>query len=190
MKGNLPMTKDEKILKKVGKLLSIYGVSDEEKKKFLADVQDTKNDEEEPIEDGEEEKVEETEETEPTEKGEELTESGEVEEKGETEEPIEPQEKVAETEENEVEDKQEEVVKEDEKLVEEPVVNEEPKVEETEEVKKTIEGLVARISSLEELVSKLAIPEEKDFGTSPANQSAESYKETELERYNKMRTGR
>jgi hypothetical protein len=144
MKGNLPMTKDEKILKKVGKLLSIYGVSDEEKEKFLADVQDTKNDEEEPIE---------------------------------------PQE-------NEVEDKQEKVVKEDEKLVEEPVVNEEPKVEETEEVKKTIEGLVARISSLEELVSKLAIPEEKDFGTSPANQSAESYKETELERYNKMRTGR
>lgn len=183
MKGNLPMTKDEKILKKVGKLLSIYGVSDEEKEKFLADVQDTKNDEEEPIEDGEEEKVEETEETEPTEKGEELTESGEVEEKEETEESIEPQE-------NEVEDKQEEVVKEDEKLVEEPVVNEEPKVEETEEVKKTIDGLVARISSLEELVSKLAIPEEKDFGTSPANQSAESYKETELERYNKMRTGR
>lgn len=183
MKGNLPMTKDEKILKKVGKLLSIYGVSDEEKEKFLADVQDTKNDEEEPIEDGEEEKVEETEEIEPEEKGEELTESGKVEEKEETEEPIEPQE-------NEVEDKQEEVVKEDEKLVEEPVVNEEPKVEETEEVKKTIDGLVARISSLEELVSKLAIPEEKDFGTSPANQSAESYKETELERYNKMRTGR
>jgi hypothetical protein len=146
MKGNLPMTKDEKILKKVGKLLSIYGVSDEEKEKFLADVQDTKNDEEEPIE---------------------------------------PQE-------NEVEDKQEKVVKEDEKLVEEPVVNEEPKVEEEheKEVKETIDGLVARISSLEELVSKLAIPEEKDFGTSPANQSAESYKETELERYNKMRTGR
>ena len=36
--------KDEKILKKVGKLLSMYGVSDEEKEKFLLDLKDKKYD--------------------------------------------------------------------------------------------------------------------------------------------------
>ena len=42
--------KDERILKKVGKLLSLYGVTDEEKEKFLLDLEDKKYDDQEEVE--------------------------------------------------------------------------------------------------------------------------------------------
>lgn len=56
---------DEKILKKIGKLLSLYGVEEEEKAKFLADVQDAKYDdeEEEVVEEVEKDEVPATDET-------------------------------------------------------------------------------------------------------------------------------
>ena len=41
---------DEKILKKIGKLLKMYGASDEEAQKFLIDIEDTKYDDEEEAE--------------------------------------------------------------------------------------------------------------------------------------------
>lgn len=49
-KGKAKMPKDEKILKKIGKLLTMYGVKDEEKEKFLADMQDAKYDDQDEIE--------------------------------------------------------------------------------------------------------------------------------------------
>ena len=172
---------DEKILKKVGKLLSMYGVDDEEKEKFLLDLKDKKYDDQEDIEEVVEEKEEEPTEVEgnPAEKGEE-------------------------------EVKQEEVVKEDEKPaddvapeqeVEEPApeqdqpqevvepVQEQPQ-ETNEELLKTIEGLQSRIQSLEDLVSKLGTPVDENVGVSPTNPSGESAVESEFDRINRLRRGR
>lgn len=44
------MDKSEKLLKKMSKLLTMYGVSDDEKAKFLQDIQDAKYDDEEDME--------------------------------------------------------------------------------------------------------------------------------------------
>ena len=162
--------KDERILKKVGKLLSLYGVTDEEKEKFLLDLEDKKYDDQEEVEE-----VSETEET-PTE---EVEETEEVVDETPTEEPV--QEPVEETEE--------------EQPVEETPTEEEPTeslpvAQDHEEVQKTIDGLVARIESLEDLVKKLGVKVEDDsFGERPNNQSAESYQENEFDRYNKLRRG-
>lgn len=170
--------KDERILKKVGKLLSLYGVTDEEKEKFLLDLEDKKYDDQEEVEE-----VSETEET-PTE---EVEETEEVVEETPTEEPV--QEPVEETEEEQPAEEPVEQPTEETPTEEEPTESL-PVAQDHEEVQKTIDGLVARIESLEDLVKKLGVKVEDDsFGEKPNNQSAESYQENEFDRYNKLRRG-
>lgn len=166
--------KDERILKKVGKLLSLYGVTDEEKEKFLLDLEDKKYDDQEEVEE-----VSETEET-PTE---EVEETEEVVDETPTEEPVE------ETEEEQPAEEPVEQPTEETPTEEEPTESL-PVAQDHEEVQKTIDGLVARIESLEDLVKKLGVKVEDDsFGEKPNNQSAESYQENEFDRYNKLRRG-
>lgn len=166
--------KDERILKKVGKLLSLYGVTDKEKEKFLLDLEDKKYDDQEEVEE-----VSETEET-PTE---EVEETEEVVDETPTEEPVEETE-----EEQPVEEPVEEPT--EETPTEEEPTESLPVAQDHEEVQKTIDGLVARIESLEDLVKKLGVKVEDDsFGERPNNQSAESYQENEFDRYNKLRRG-
>lgn len=166
--------KDERILKKVGKLLSLYGVTDEEKEKFLLDLEDKKYDDQEEVEE-----VSETEET-PTE---EVEETEEVVDETPTEEPVEETEEEQPVEEP-VEQPTEETPTEEEPTESLPVA------QDHEEVQKTIDGLVARIESLEDLVKKLGVKVEDDsFGERPNNQSTESYQENEFDRYNKLRRG-
>lgn len=170
--------KDERILKKVGKLLSLYGVTDEEKEKFLLDLEDKKYDDQEEVEE-----ISETEET-PTE---EVEETEEVVDETPTEEPV--QEPVEETEEEQPVEEPVEQPTEETPTEEEPTESL-PVVQDHEEVQKTIDGLVARIESLEDLVKKLGVKVEDDsFGERPNNQSAESYQENEFDRYNKLRRG-
>lgn len=170
--------KDERILKKVGKLLSLYGVTDEEKEKFLLDLEDKKYDDQEEVEE-----VSETEET-PTE---EVEETEEVVEETPTEEPV--QEPVEETEEEQPVEEPVEQPTEETPTEEEPTESL-PVAQDHEEVQKTIDGLVARIESLEDLVKKLGVKVEDDsFGEKPNNQSTESYQENEFDRYNKLRRG-
>lgn len=170
--------KDERILKKVGKLLSLYGVTDKEKEKFLLDLEDKKYDDQEEVEE-----VSETEET-PTE---EVEETEEVVDETPTEEPV--QEPVEETEEEQPVEEPVEQPTEETPTEEEPTESL-PVAQDHEEVQKTIDGLVARIESLEDLVKKLGVKVEDDsFGEKPNNQSAESYQENEFDRYNKLRRG-
>ena len=170
--------KDERILKKVGKLLSLYGVTDEEKEKFLLDLEDKKYDDQEEVEE-----VSETEKT-PTE---EVEETEEVVDETPTEEPV--QEPVEETEEEQPVEEPVEQPTEETPTEEEPTESL-PVAQDHEEVQKTIDGLVARIESLEDLVKKLGVKVEDDsFGEKPNNQSAESYQENEFDRYNKLRRG-
>lgn len=170
--------KDERILKKVGKLLSLYGVTDEEKEKFLLDLEDKKYDDQEEVEE-----VSETEET-PTE---EVEETEEVVDETPTEEPV--QEPVEETEEEQPVEEPVEQPTEETPTEEEPTESL-PVAQDHEEVQKTIDGLVARIESLEDLVKKLGVKVEDDsFGERPNNQSTESYQENEFDRYNKLRRG-
>ena len=170
--------KDERILKKVGKLLSLYGVADKEKEKFLLDLEDKKYDDQEEVEE-----VSETEET-PTE---EVEETEEVVDETPTEEPV--QEPVEETEEETEEEQPVEQPTEETPTEEEPTESL-PVAQDHEEVQKTIDGLVARIESLEDLVKKLGVKVEDDsFGEKPNNQSTESYQENEFDRYNKLRRG-
>ena len=170
--------KDERILKKVGKLLSLYGVTDKEKEKFLLDLEDKKYDDQEEVEE-----VSETEET-PTE---EVEETEEVVDETPTEEPV--QEPVEETEEEQPVEEPVEQPTEETPTEEEPTESL-PVAQDHEEIQKTIDGLVARIESLEDLVKKLGVKVEDDsFGEKPNNQSAESYQENEFDRYNKLRRG-
>ena len=170
--------KDERILKKVGKLLSLYGVADKEKEKFLLDLEDKKYDDQEEVEE-----VSETEET-PTE---EVEETEEVVDETPTEEPV--QEPVEETEEEQPVEEPVEQPTEEAPTEEEPTESL-PVAQDHEEVQKTIDGLVARIESLEDLVKKLGVKVEDDsFGEKPNNQSTESYQENEFDRYNKLRRG-
>lgn len=170
--------KDERILKKVGKLLSLYGVTDKEKEKFLLDLEDKKYDDQEEVEE-----VSETEET-PTE---EVEETEEVVDETPTEEPVE--EPVEETEEEQPVEEPVEQPTEETPTEEEPTESL-PVAQDHEEVQKTIDGLVARIESLEDLVKKLGVKVEDDsFGEKPNNQSTESYQENEFDRYNKLRRG-
>lgn len=165
------MTRDEKILAKVGKLLAKYGVSEEEKEKFLIDLQEAKEDGEEELPEGEEPKAPEEPEAPKVE--------GEEEPKVENPEP-------------EVEEPQEEEVAE---TGEKPV--EEPPHYETDEVKKTIEGLTARLEAqdkvlldLQEVVAKLGVQKEEGFGASPENPSGGSAEQSEFDRINRARLGR
>ena len=189
----IPMNKDERILKKVGKLLKLYGVPDEEKEKFLADLQDKKYDDQDDLNEPEEiEETEEVEEENPTEEvGEEEVEEQEVSEDAEepaetepTEEPVEeplPEEPMAE------EPMAEEQPPVEENPMEQPQTANDPRVE---EMSKTIEGLLDRIASLEDIVKKLGTPVEENIGVEPHNPSGESLQESELDRYNKLRMGR
>ena len=171
--------KDERILKKVGKLLSLYGVADKEKEKFLLDLEDKKYDDQEEVEE-----VSETEET-PTE---EVEETEEVVDETPTEEPV--QEPVEETEEEQPVEEPVEQPTEETPTEEEPTESL-PVAQDHEEVQKTIDGLVARIESLEDLVKKLGVKVEDDsFGEKPNNQSTESYEENEFDRYHKLRRGK
>lgn len=188
---------DERILKKVDKLLKLYGVVDEEREKFLLDLKDKKYDDQEEVEETVEEK-------------EELpTENGEVEEQPAKEEVG---EEIAN--EDEVAEDGEEVVEEDkptdnveQPLPEQPEVEqpmEENPVEEqqvdqvveqpqqpNEDFAKTIEGLMARIESLEDIVKKLGTPvEDENIGVAPQNPSGESFEESEFDRINRLRRGR
>ena len=194
--------KEEKILKKVGKLLSLYGVSDEEKEKFLLDLKDKKYDDQEEIEETVDEEQEEV-----VEQPEEEVE----------EQPIEEEQPVEESDEEKVEDEEvgeeevgEEVapVEEEQPLPEQPqeeeqveeVPQEQPQVEQPnpvddgrfEELQKANEGLLARIEALEGIIEKMGIPLQngEDIGLSPSNPAGESQVETEYDRFNRMRMGR
>lgn len=166
------MTKDEKILQKVGKLLLKFGVAEEEKEEFISQLSAMKEDDEEP--------------TEPTEPNGEPAKEGE--EPDEVKEPEGEEGQKVEGEQPEVEEPKEEVTEEGEKPVEQP---------QNEEVQKTIEGLVARIDAqdkqiidLQEIVAKLGDPKENGFGTSPSNPSGGSAEQSEFDRINRARLGR
>ena len=205
--------KDAKILKKISRLLSMYGVDDEEKNKFMTDLQDAKyddpnDDEEETVE---EEKVEETENVEGEEETGGNTEEAEKVEETETEEKevgedaedsgstdAEPEEPVeTPVEEPAPEEPAEELPPQEENGVQEveqpgDVPTEDPnQVDREAEYKATIEALEARIASLENVVQKLGTPaEENPIGVEPTNPSGESAKESEFDTYNRLRTGR
>lgn len=183
--------KDEKILKKINKLLSSYGVDDEKlREEFLADLVSMKDKDEEVVEEkdtsAETEKVETPKEDEtPIEENKEVEETTEVENKEEVETTEEPKEEVEETEKVEeeepsneseensnVEEQKEEVV-EDETIVKAEELDEQPKEEyqidygaKIDEQNKTIEALVARLTSLEDIISKLGV-EQKPVGLAP-----------------------
>lgn len=166
------MTKDEKILQKVGKLLLKFGVADDEKEEFISQLSAMKEDDEEP--------------TEPTEPNGEPTKEGE--QPDEVKEPEGEEGQKVEGEQPEVEEPKEEVTEEGEKPVEQP---------QNEEVQKTIEGLVTRINAqdkqiidLQEIVAKLGDPKENGFGTSPSNPSGGSAEQSEFDRINRARLGR
>jgi len=182
------MAKEEKLLKKLDKILKAFGVEDEEdRKSFLEAVQDKKYDEEEIVEENNE-KVEEP--TEPIETEEKVEEKEEVEEPTENLSNNEEPEKEEIVEEEKVETEtpnEEEVAEEGEEVVEEEVQPELPFEEEQvdqpqevdavetlkgqlEEMKKSNEGLVARLEQLENIISKLGVPTEEQFGESPMSQ--------------------
>ena len=179
----------EKILKKVDKLLKLYGVDEEEIKKFIVDLQDKKYDEEdEEVNENEEEKVE------ATEKVEEETKTGEPNE----EEKVVDEEKVeeeTETEKETTEPENKEEVETEEKVETEPEEHKEEVVEEHEEqhedIEKTYQALVARIEALEELVKQLAVeePKEEQFGENASNGGEVQTQQSAFDRYNRYRKG-
>ena len=192
------MSKDERILKKVGKLLTLYGVNDEEKAKFIADLQDKKYDDQDELEETETEEVE-TEEVEEELPAEEVGEEQGSEEVGEDaeepaeEEPTEPVEEP--TEEPVAEEKPEVQVEQPVEVpAEEPVGEPQPQEPANdpryEELNNTIQGLVDRIGSLEDIVKKLGAPVEESVGVEPHNPSGESLQESEMDRINRLRMGR
>ena len=195
------MSKDERILKKVGKLLTLYGVNDDEKAKFIADLQDKKYDDQDELEETETEEVEteEVEEELPAEEvgDEEVSEevSEVAEEPGEPEpaEPVEePTEEPAEEQPAEVPEQVEQPMEEvpAEQPVEEPQPQEPANDPRFEELGNTIQGLTDRIASLEDIVKKLGAPVEESVGVEPHNPSGESLKESEMDRINRLRMGR
>lgn len=196
--------KEEKILKKVDKLLKLYGVEDGEREKFLIDLKDKKYDDQEEIEEvaeGEEEIEEPIESEEPVE--EESTENLEeepsepvgeeepVEEVGEdAEEPVGEELPVEDVEEPLPEQPMEEQPQPVEQPVEQPMMDQPQQPDQSEDMQKTIDGLQARIDALEELVKKLGTPVEETVGVEPRNPSGESLQESEFDRINRLRRGR
>lgn len=168
---------DERILKKVGKLLSMYGVNEEEKNKFLLDLKDKKYDDQEEVE--------------------EVAEDEQVNEEKVIEEPTE--EKVEDVKEEKVDDVEEQPEQpveepvEEQPMEEQPVEQVEPQVDydaKFKEYEDTINGLVARIESLEDVVKKLGVSEpEEGFGEKPENEGASSLKESSFDTYNRKRIG-
>lgn len=184
--------KEERIFKKIGKLLDLYGVDPEEKEKFLLDLKDKKYDDQEEVEETveEEEPTEELGEELPSEEdagGEEQVEEVSEDAEEPVDEPL-PEEPVEDAEPVSEEQPTEELPT--EQPAEQPIPQEQPQQQPTEDFAKTIEGLQARIDALEELVAKLGEPVDQDVGVAPTNPSGESYKESEMDRYNRMRMGR
>lgn len=162
------MEKQEKLLKKIDKLLARYGVEDEEaRKNFLEDLskyngeeeekvdeetsQETEKVEDEKVETKEEQAETETEEkveeeAKPTEEGTKEVETEEVKEEETQEQPK------VEVEAEQVEEKQEEAATETEKVVDDFSSK-------FEEYSKTLEALSSRIASMEDIVAKLGVPE-------------------------------
>lgn len=193
--------KTARVKKIVGNLLTKWSVTDEDKIEFLKELEskfaepgDADEEDLEPI--TEETETEEVEEENPTEEvGEEEVEEQEVSEDAEepaetepTEEPVEepmaeeqPGEELPPVEQPPVEENPME------QPMEQPQPANDPRVE---EMSKTIEGLLDRISSLEDIVKKLGTPVEENIGVEPHNPSGESLQESELDRYNKLRMGR
>lgn len=200
------MANDERIKKKLGKLLTKWSVPDAEKVEFLKELEEeiAKPDEEEDLE-GVAEETEEVKEESPNEEvGEEEVEEQEVSEDAEepaepepTEEPVEeplPEEPVAE------EPVAEEQPGEELPPVEQPPVEENPMEQPMEqpqtddprfeEMSNTIQGLTDRLASLEDIVKKLGTPVEENIGVEPHNPSGESLQESEFDRINRQRMGR
>ena len=198
---------DERILKKIGKLLKLYGVEDEDQiQKFLNDVEDKKYDEdEEEAETPVEEKQVDEEKVELEEKPEKTEEVVESEEKVEEEPSLELEEsedeEATETEETEVENEplleeepqQEQVVEGNE----EEVGGEEPEEKaaydfqaKIEELEKTNEGLSARISTLEDIVAKLGVEEpDQTMGASPNGNPVNQEYNSAFDEINRKRVG-
>lgn len=189
---------DERILKKVGKLLELYGVSEEEKDKFLIDLQDKKYDEEEeqpetpteqkPLENEEQETSQEQEQVEETTETE-NEESGENKEVAETES----EETIEENSEEEPPTTENESLN----LEEESNVEEQNQPETSfdaqakfEEVTKSIDGLASRIQSVEDLIAKLGVPaEEKPFGAKSSGNPVDENVDTSFDEINRKRLG-
>lgn len=175
------MEKDEKILKKIGKLLTMYGVNEEEKNKFLADMEDAKYDDQEELEENQEETetpVEEEQVEEQPKENEELP----MEEETETESPME--EEVEPTDEVPME----------EQPMEQPVEEQEPVFDPKqvyEEQQKTIEGLTSRLQALEDIVSKLGVEQPKDqtLGASAQGNAIDEGRNDAFEEINRKRVG-
>ena len=190
------MPKDERLLKKIGKLLTLYGVEEKEKENFLIDLQDKKYDD---PEDEEEVKVDETSTKNENEtKVEEEVKPTEEENKGSNEEQETKVEEEQKVEENKLPVEETKVEEEVENKVEEPKP-EEPKQEEvkveefdakskTDELQKSIDGIAARISSIEDIISKLGV-EEKPIGASPEGNPVEESKESTFDEINRKRVG-
>lgn len=160
------MEKQEKLLKKIDKLLARYGVEDEEaRKNFLDDLSKYNGEEEEKVD---EETSQETEKVE-EEKVETEEEQTKADEKSEEEtKPIEEETKETETEEVKKEETQEQPqVEEEVKVAEESEEKTETETEKVvddfsgkfEEYSKTLEALSSRIASIEDIVAKLGVPE-------------------------------
>ena len=194
------MNSDERIKKKLGKLLTKWSVPDAEKVEFLKELEDeiAKPDEEEDLE-GVAEETEEVKEESPEvgeEEVEEVSEDAEVPAEPEpTEEVAEPTEEVEEP----VAEEPAEVPSEKplpEQPMEEPVDQPQPVEQPQEnndlvaELQNTISGLVSRIESLEDTIKKLGAPVEDNVGVEPHNPSGESLQESEMERINRIRMGR
>lgn len=199
--------KEEKILKKVDKLLKLYGVEDGEREKFLLDLKDKKYDDQEDIEEvaeGEEEIEEPVESEEPVEEestevleeepSEPVGEEEPVEEEvgEEVEEPVGEELPIEQVEEplpeQPVEQPSEQPM--EQPPMEQPVMEQPQQPDQSEDLQNTIDGLQARIDALEDLVKKLGTPVEESVGVEPRNPSGESLQESEFDRINRLRRGR
>ena len=205
------MPKDEKLLKKIDRLLKLYGVEDEEqRKKFLTDVEDAKYDEEEHDENSSEEQkteqvgteqqeeAEETQETtteteseeessgeEQETESEETSNDEESSEGGETEES-----KSEETETGSTETTEEQETKSEEETKEEGKQADFDIEAKFEEFQKAIDGLSSRFKSIEDIVAKLGTPiEEKPIGESPAGNPVDESQDTTFDEINRKRIG-
>lgn len=177
------ISEEEKFVNALNKLLANYGVDDEElRTEFITDF---KNEVDNAV-DGEEEidtekEVDETKEQEPIET--ETNENETVEEEP-TEDKQEPEIELDPT-----QDEQEKV----EESEVDGTVEQEPKIDYKqvyEEQKNTIEGLVARIETLENIVSKLGVPEKDEtFGASPVAENQPSDTNNAFDRYINARKG-
>ena len=148
------MPKDERYLKKIGKLLKMYGVEDEEQiQNFLNDIQDAKYDDEEHDENSSTETSQEETTTEEVANDSEETGSEEETTEGEETSSLDYQAKY-------------------------------------EELKKSFDGLVARLSTLEDIVSKLGV-EEKDetVGASPRADAVDESYDSTFDEINRKRVG-